>query len=92
MTVHPLKRLTACSIAVLLFVSSLGGSAAGATVLCSVTPSPTAASTPAEYTIRISGNPVDRADQLQPGILGHAEAPIPHRLLVIERQLAHLLG
>lgn len=65
MTVHPLKRLTACSIAVLLFVSSLGGSAAGATVLCSVTPSPTAASTPAEYTIRISGNPVDRADQLR---------------------------
>ena len=35
---------------------------------------------------------IDRADQLQPGILGHAEAPTSHRLLVVERQLAHLLG
>ncbi|MFA4931759.1 MAG: stalk domain-containing protein [Caldisericia bacterium] len=53
-----------CAVLVVVLVSSGARSARAVQVLCSVTPVPATASTPAEYTIRISTNPYDRIDQL----------------------------
>ncbi|MCX6083415.1 MAG: stalk domain-containing protein [Caldiserica bacterium] len=62
---HHWLRHVACAVLVAILVSAGVGPARAVSVLCSVTPAPATASTPAEYTIRISTNPYDRVDQLR---------------------------
>ena len=61
---HLWLRQVACVL--LVVVLAVGGvlPARAGSVLCYATPSPVTASTPAAYTIRISGNPYSRIDQL----------------------------
>jgi hypothetical protein len=61
---HRWLRYTACAVLIAMLASSGAAPARAVSVLCSVTPVPATASTPAAYTIRISTNPYDRIDQL----------------------------
>jgi hypothetical protein len=64
MSRHRWLRYTLCMVLVAVLLSSGTVPAMGVRVLCSVTPVPETASTPATYTIRISANPYDHVDQL----------------------------
>jgi hypothetical protein len=61
---HRWMRYVVCTVlvAALAFVGT--APARAVQILCSVTPVPATASTPAAYTVRISTNPYDRIDQL----------------------------
>ena len=65
MNQHQWLRHVACVVLVAVLASAGAAPARAVTVLCSVAPAPTTASTPAAYTIRISTNPYDRVDQLR---------------------------
>jgi hypothetical protein len=62
---HRWLRHIACAVLVAVLISAGAVPARAVSVLCSVTPAPATASTPAAYTIRISTNPYDRIDQLR---------------------------
>jgi hypothetical protein len=62
---HHWLRHVACAVLVAVLASAGAAPARAVQVLCSVTPAPATASTPAAYTIRISTNPYDRVDQLR---------------------------
>ncbi|RIE06926.1 stalk domain-containing protein [Candidatus Cryosericum terrychapinii] len=58
-------RQMVCIVLIAAFVLAGTASARAVSVLCSVTPAPATASTPAAYTLRVSTNPYDRVDQLR---------------------------
>lgn len=62
---HHQLRYVACAVLVAMLASAGAVPARAVSVLCSVTPVPATAGTPAEYTIRLSTNPYDRVDQLR---------------------------
>ncbi len=62
---HLWLRCLACAVLVTMFACAGTVPARAEQVLCSVTPAPVTASTPAAYTVRISTNPYDRVDQLR---------------------------